>query len=42
MSPDYAQLHLASPRQKLMGPDYSSAQDAVVPSLTILALATPP
>lgn len=25
MSSDYAQLHLASLRQKLMGPDYSSA-----------------
>lgn len=41
MSSDYAQLHLASPRQKLMGPDYSSARDAVLPSLTILALARP-
>lgn len=40
MSSDYAQLHLASPRQKLMGPDYS-ARDAVLPSLTILALAMP-
>lgn len=41
MSSDYAQLHLASPRQKLMGPDYSSAREAVLPSLTILALAMP-
>lgn len=39
MSSDDVQLHLASPRQKLMGPDYSSARDAVLPSLTILALA---
>lgn len=39
MSSEDAQLHLASPRQKLMGPDHSSARDAVLPSLTILALA---
>lgn len=39
MSSEDAQLHLASPRQKLMGPDYSSARDAVLPSLTLLALA---
>ena len=41
MSSDYAQLHLASPRPELMGPDYSSMRDAVLPSLTILALARP-
>lgn len=41
MGSDYAQLHLASPRPELMGPDYSSARDAVLPSLTILALAMP-
>ena len=41
MSSDYAQLHLASPRPELMGPDYSSMRDAVLPRLTILALARP-
>lgn len=41
MSSDYAQLHLASPRPELMGPDYSSTRDAMLPSLTILALAMP-
>ena len=38
-SSDKASLHLASPRQKLMGPDHSSAREAVLPSQTILALA---
>lgn len=31
MSSDYAQLHLASPRPELMGPDYSS-RDALLPN----------
>jgi hypothetical protein len=30
LSSDYTQLHLASSRQKLMGPDQSSVGDAVI------------